>query len=60
MNKEFKEKMYSKLYDSIGFIVTNQSMLPKSIGKLDLRLNKKELSKLTDILWYLAHSELWK
>jgi len=60
MDKEFKQKMYSKLYDSIGFVVTNQSMLPKSIGKVDLRLNKKELSKLTDILWYLAHSKLWK
>ena len=61
--KEYKEKMYAKLYDSIGFLVTNHSMLPKHIDrvyKVDLRLSKKELAKLTDILWYIAHSELWK
>ena len=58
--KEFKEKMYAKLYDSIGFLVTNHTFLPKSIGNVNLKLSKKELAKLTDILWYIAHSELWK
>ena len=63
MDKEFKEKMYKKLYDSVGFLVTNHSILPKHVDrvyKVNLRLSKKELTKLTDILWYLAHSELWK
>tara|TARA_B100000925_G_C21953203_1_gene449941 strand:+ start:404 stop:592 length:189 start_codon:yes stop_codon:yes gene_type:complete len=61
MNKEeYKEKMYAKIYDSVGFLVTNHSFLPKSIGKVNLRLSKKELTKLTNILWYIAHSELWK
>lgn len=58
--KEYKEKMYAKIYDSVGFLVTNHSFLPKSIGKVNLRLSKKELTKLTNILWYIAHSELWK
>ena len=58
--KEFKEKMYKKLYDSVGFLVTNNNFLPKSIGNVNLKLSKKELAKLTDILWYIAHSELWK
>ena len=58
--KEYKEKMYAKIYDSVGFLVTNHSFLPKSIGKVNLRLSKKELAKLTNILWYIAHSELWK
>ena len=39
--KEFKEKMYAKLYDSIGFLVTNHTFLPKSIGKVNLKLSKK-------------------
>ena len=57
MNKEeYKEKMYAKIYDSVGFLVTNHSFLPKSIGKVNLRLSKKELTKLTNILWYIAHS----
>ena len=57
-NKKLKEKIYSKLYDSVGFLVTNQSILPKSISKVDLRLNKKELAKLTNILWFISHTRL--
>ena len=41
MDKELKEKIYSKLYDSVGYLMTNHSDLPKSIGKVKLRLNKK-------------------
>ena len=40
--------------------MTNHSDLPKTIGKIKLRLNKKEIAKLSNILWYIAHSELWK
>ena len=58
MDKKLKEKIYSKLYDSVGFLVTNQSILPKSICKVDLRLNKKELAKLTNILWFISHTRL--
>ena len=57
-NKKLKEKIYSKLNDSVGFLVTNQSILPKSICKVDLRLNKKELAKLTNILWFISHTRL--
>ena len=60
MDKELKEKIYSKLYDSVGYLMTNHSDLPKTIGKIKLRLNKKEIDKLSNILWYIAHSELWK
>ncbi len=56
MNKKLKEKIYLRLYDSVGFLVTNQSILPKSVCKIDLRLNKKELSKLTNILWFISHT----
>ena len=58
--KEYKEKMYAKIYDSVGFLVTNHSFLPKSIGKVNLRLSINVLTKLTNLLWYIAHSELWK
>ena len=39
--KEYKEKMYAKIYDSVGFLVTNHSFLPKSIGKVNLKLTLK-------------------
>ena len=60
MDKELKEKIYSKLYNSVGYLMTNHSDLPKTIGKIKLRLNKKKIAKLSNILWYIAHSELWK
>jgi len=37
----------------------NHNLLPKCIGEIDLRLNKKEIKKLKNILWYIAHSKLW-
>ncbi len=58
--KEFKEKMYSEIYDSAGYLAMNHNYLPKSIGNIDLRLNDKEIAKLKNIIWYIAHSKLWK
>ena len=61
MNKEkLKEEFYSKLYDSASYLAMNHNYLPKSIGKIDLRLNKKEIEKLKNIIWFIAHSKLWK
>tara|TARA_R100000781_G_C4036584_1_gene112496 strand:- start:497 stop:700 length:204 start_codon:yes stop_codon:yes gene_type:complete len=63
MDNKLKEEIYAKLYDSAGFLITHHSILPKYIDrvyKVDLRLSKKEIAKLTNILWYIAHSELWK
>jgi len=60
MEKKFKEKMYSEIYDSASYLAMNHNYLPKSIGKIDLRLNDKEIAKLKNIIWYIAHSKLWK
>lgn len=60
MNKKIKEEIYSKLYDSATYLLMNHELLPKSIEKIDLKLNKKEIKKLKNIIWYIAHSELWK
>ncbi len=57
---KIKEEFYSKLYDSASYLAMNHNHLPKSIGKIDLRLNKKEIEKLKNIIWYIAHSKLWK
>ena len=59
MNESNKEKIYSEIYDSAGYLVMNHNLLPKCIGEIDLRLNKKEIKKLKNILWYIAHSKLW-
>ena len=58
--KEFKEKIYSQIYDSDSYLAMNYKYLPKSVGKIDLRLNDKEIAKLKNIIWYIAHSKLWK
>jgi len=59
INESIKEDVYSKIYDSAGYLVMNHKLLPKCIGEIDLRLNKKEIKKLKNILWYIAHSKLW-
>ena len=60
MNESNKEEIYSEIYDSAGYLVMNHNLLPKCIGEIDLRLNKKEIKKLKNILWYIAHSKLWE
>ena len=60
MNKKTKEEIYAKLYDSATYLLMNHESLPKSIEKTDLRLNKKEREKIKDIIWFIAHSKLWK
>ena len=59
INESNKEEIYSEIYDSAGYLVMNHNLLPKCIGEIDLRLNKKEIKKLKNILWYIAHSKLW-
>ena len=61
--KELKEIIYSKLYDSIDYLLDNECYLPKSIivsnEKVDLQLNENERKKLKNIIWYISHSKLW-
>ena len=54
------EKTYSKIFDSASNLLIWNSDLPKTLGKLDIRLNKKEIKKLQNILWYISHSKLWE
>ena len=53
------EKTYSKIFDSASNLLIWNSDLPKTVGKLDIRLNKKEIKKLQNIIWYISHSKLW-
>jgi len=61
--KELKEIIYSKLYDSIDYLLDNECYLPKLITvsneKVDLQLNENERKKLKNIIWYISHSKLW-
>ena len=59
MNKKIKEEIYAKLYDSATYLLMNHESLPKSLEKIDLRSNKKEIEKLKNIIWFIAHSKLW-
>ena len=60
MDKQIKEETYSKIFDATTNLLVWNSSLPESIGNLDIRLNKKEIKKLQNIVWYIAHSKLWK
>ena len=63
MDKQIKEKIYSKLFDSSDYLLDNHSLLPKSIKvnneTIDLKLNKQDIAKLKNIIWYISHSKLW-
>ena len=63
MDKQIKESIYSKLYDSSDYLLDNHSLLPKSIKvnneTIDLKLNKQDIAKLKNIIWYISHSKLW-
>ena len=64
MDKQIKEEIYSKLFDSSDYLLDNHSLLPKSIKvnneTIDLKLNKQDIAKLKNIIWYISHSILWK
>ena len=63
MEKQIKEEIYSKLYDSSDYLLDNHALLPKSIKVnneiIDLKLNKQDIAKLKNIIWYISHSKLW-
>ena len=41
MDKKLKEKIYSKLYDSAGYLMTNHSDLPKKNRKNKVEIKQK-------------------
>ena len=63
MDKQIKEEIYSKLFDSSDYLLDNHALLPKSIKvnneTIDLKLNKQDIAKLKNIIWYISHSKLW-
>ena len=54
------EKTYSKLFDAASNLLVWNSELPKNVGNLNIRLKKKDIKKIQNILWYISHSQLWK
>tara|TARA_A100001391_G_scaffold143034_1_gene100830 strand:- start:322 stop:516 length:195 start_codon:yes stop_codon:yes gene_type:complete len=63
MDKQIKKEIYSKLFDSSDYLLDNHALLPKSIKVnneiIDLKLNKQDIAKLKNIIWYISHSKLW-
>ncbi len=55
-----KEEIYAKIFDAATNLLVWNNDLPKSIENLDIRLNKKDITKLQNIVWYISHSKLWK
>jgi len=59
MDKQIKKDNYSKILDSILNLLVWNNELPKSIGNLDIKLSKKELKRLKNIVWYIQNKKLW-
>tara|TARA_R100001129_G_scaffold170673_1_gene140332 strand:+ start:508 stop:690 length:183 start_codon:yes stop_codon:yes gene_type:complete len=59
MDKQIKKENYSKILDSILNLLVWNNELPKSIGNLDIKLSKKELKRLKNIVWYIQNKKLW-
>jgi len=59
MDKQIKEETYSKILDSILNLLVWNSSLPETIGNLDIKLSKKELKRLKNIVWYIQNKKLW-
>ena len=60
MDKQIKKENYSKILNSILNLLVWNNELPKSIGNLDIKLSKKELKRLKNIVWYIQNKKLWK
>ena len=60
MDKQIKEETYSKIFDAATNLLVWNSSLHETVGNLDIRLNKKDIKKLQNIVWYISHSKLWK
>jgi len=59
MDKQIKKENYSKILNSILNLLVWNNELPKSIGNLDIKLSKKELKRLKNIVWYIQNKKLW-
>ena len=59
MDKQIKKDNYSKILNSILNLLIWNNQLPKSIGNLDIKLSKKELKRLKNIVWYIQNKKLW-
>ena len=59
MDKQIKKENYSKILDSILNLLVWNNELPKSMGNLDIKLSKKELKRLKNIVWYIQNKKLW-
>tara|TARA_R100001086_G_scaffold79708_1_gene38785 strand:- start:215 stop:397 length:183 start_codon:yes stop_codon:yes gene_type:complete len=60
MDKQIKKDNYSKILNSILNLLVWNNELPKSMGNLDIKLSKKELKRLKNIVWYIQNKKLWK
>jgi len=59
MDKQIKKENYSKILNSILNLLVWNNELPKSMGNLDIKLSKKELKRLKNIVWYIQNKKLW-
>jgi len=62
MDKQLKEEIFSKIYDSCDYLIDYRGMLPDSMEvcneKIDIKLNQYDIAKLKNIIWYISNSKL--
>jgi len=54
-----KKQIYKKVQNSALNLLVWNNDLPDSIGSLNIKLTKEEISKLKNIVWYIQNKKLW-
>ena len=55
-----KKQIYKKVQNSALNLLVWNNELPESIGNLNLKLTKSEITKLKNIVWYVQNKKLWR
>jgi len=55
-----KKRIYKKVQNSALNLLVWNNELPESIGNLNLKLTKSEITKLKNIVWYVQNKKLWR
>ena len=55
-----KKQIYKKMRNSALNLLVWNNDLPDSICNSNIKLTKKEIAKLKNIIWYVQNKKLWR
>ena len=60
MDIKNKKQIYKKVQNSALNLLVWNNDLPDSIGNLNIKLTKEEITKLKNIVWFIQNKKLWR